>query len=91
MKSHGNGATEVCANNLLQLVRGEVPFDRIRGLDPALIDKPISSVRPDIEMGAEWIIENYEPRAKFAGVNFKPPDETGLGLLVEAILAKQEG
>ena len=91
MKAHGNGTPDVCANNLLRLVKGEVPLDRIRGLDPALMGKPISTVGPDIEMGAEWLMDNYEPRARFVRADIKEPGETGGDLSIEAILAEQEG
>ena len=33
MLAKGNGDKRVCVNNLLAIVRGEVPYDRIRGLD----------------------------------------------------------
>lgn len=60
MKAHRNGAPETCAANLLRIVRGEVPYDRVRGRDPALIDRPgnIDESIADIE----WLLETYEPR-----------------------------
>ena len=37
MRANGNGAPNVCASNLLRLIRGEVPYERIKGLDPRMI------------------------------------------------------
>lgn len=32
MRAKGNGDPAVCANNLVRISRGEVPYDRIRGV-----------------------------------------------------------
>lgn len=60
MKAHGNGNPETCAANLLRIVRGEVPFDRVRGRDGALVDQP--NATDDAIADAEWLLETYEPR-----------------------------
>lgn len=60
MKAHGNGTPETCASNLLHIVRGEVPFDRVRGRDGSLVDLPDPT--DDVIADAEWVLETYEPR-----------------------------
>ena len=60
MKAHGNGTPETCASNLLRIVRGEVPFDRVRGRDGALIDQP--NATDEAIADAEWLLKTYEPR-----------------------------
>ena len=60
MKAHGNGTPETCASNLLRLTRGEVPFDRVRGRDGALVDQP--NATEDAVADAVWLLETYEPR-----------------------------
>lgn len=60
MKAHGNGNPETCASNLLRIVRGEVPFDRVRGRDGDLIDRP--NATDDAVADIEWLLETYEPR-----------------------------
>ena len=60
MKAHGNGIPETCASNLLRIVRGEVPFDRVRGRDGALVDQP--NATDEALADAEWVIATYEPR-----------------------------
>lgn len=60
MKAHGNGNPETCASNLLRIVRGEVPYDRVRGRDGALVDQP--NATDEAVADAEWVLETYEPR-----------------------------
>lgn len=60
MKAHGNGAPETCAVNLLRIVRGEVPYDRVRGVDGKLVDQPNATA--DAQEDAQWVLETYEPR-----------------------------
>lgn len=60
MKAHGNGNPEACASNLLRIVRGEVPYDRVRGRDGALVDQP--NATDEAVADAEWVLETYEPR-----------------------------
>ena len=66
MKAHGNGTPETCASNLLRIVRGEVPFDRVRGRDGALIDR--ANVTDEATADAEWLLETYEPRVTVESV-----------------------
>ena len=60
MNAHGNGSPETCASNLLHIVRGEVPYDRVRGRDATLIDRPNATGAAAAD--AEWLLETYEPR-----------------------------
>lgn len=60
MKAHGNGKPETCASNLLRIVRGEVAYDRVRGRDGALVDRP--NATDEAVADAEWVLETYEPR-----------------------------
>ena len=62
MKAYGNGTPETCASNLLRIVRGEVPFDRVKGRDGALVDQP--NATDDAIADAEWLLETYEPRVE---------------------------
>ena len=73
MKASGNSAPELCALNLLRTVRGEVTFDRLRGLDARNIARPVGLATPDIEADAIWLISTYEPRVN--------PDEVALQAL----------
>ena len=70
MKASGNGRPETCAANLLRIVRGEVPFDRVRGVDGALIDQP--NVSEAAVADAEWVLETFEPRVEPESIEASP-------------------
>lgn len=89
MRASGNGSPDVCAANLLLTVRSEVPYERVKGLDPRLMDKPITAAEPEIKQDAEWLLETYEPRAEVTGITLTPRD-TGGGYIVTADIAENE-
>ena len=70
MKAHGNGKPETCASNLLRIVRGEVPYDRVRGRDGALVDQP--NAKDEAIADAEWVLETYEPRVSVESILADP-------------------
>lgn len=70
MKAHGNGTPETCASNLLRIVRGEVPYDRVRGRDGSLVDQP--NAVDEATADAEWVLETYEPRVTVESVEEHP-------------------
>lgn len=63
MQANENGMPALCVANLLRTVRGEVPYQRMKGLDASYTDMPSSLLQPLIETDAEWLVEHYEPRA----------------------------
>lgn len=71
MKASGNGAPAQCVANLLRIVRGEVPYERLKGLDARLIDSPSSTVEAELSADAEWLLENYEPRVSLDSLNLE--------------------
>ena len=68
MRASGNGAPQVCVNNLLQIARGEVPYERVKGLDPRLVDRPITTADLELRQDAEWLVDTYEPRAELKNI-----------------------
>ena len=62
MRASGNGSAQRCAENLLATVRGEVPYDRLKGLDARVVDKPYNEAQSLIQQDAEWVLDTYEPR-----------------------------
>lgn len=91
MRANGNGAPELCANNLLRMMRGEVPFERVKGLDPRLVDKAMTDAQTEIEADAEWVIGTYEPRVQFDGISISQADAKSGGFIVTANITKKEG
>lgn len=80
MLASGNGKAEVCANNLIKTTRFQVPYDRIKGIDGSLIDKPNRKLK--IAADAQWLIETYEKRAKVNSVTVKT-DGTDSGVTAD--------
>lgn len=68
MRAHGNGNKYRCVENLLAIVRGEVPYDRLRGLSARLVDLPAPEGQSQLVQDATWLVETYEPRAVLTNV-----------------------
>lgn len=90
MRATGNGAPSVCANNLLQITRGEVPYERVKGLDPRMIDRPQSIVEAEIQQDADWLLETYEPRVDVNAINIVPSEAHTGGFVVTADISEKE-
>ena len=69
MKPSGNGNVAQCVANLIATYQGEVPYQRLKGMDPKLIDENITTSEPKIKNHATWLIENYEERAEVNNIN----------------------
>ena len=67
MQASGNGTPHRCTGNLLKTIRGEVPYDRLRGIDPTLFDQPSRQAAPLLQADVEWVLRTYEPRADLTG------------------------
>lgn len=80
MKEKGNGDVDVCAQNLLATVRGEVPYDRLRGLDPRIVDRPAGDAKDAAARDAEWVLKTYEPRIDLDGVDITQGDNGDFGV-----------
>lgn len=81
MMAKGNGDPARCVQNLLQIARGEVPFDRIRGLDTTVFDRPAVTAAPALRSDAQWMLGVYEPRVAASSVEIKA-DEAKTGRFV---------
>lgn len=91
MRAQGNGAPQVCANNLLRLFRGEVPYERVKGLDPRIVDRPIMAAEMQLRQDADWLIETYEPRAEINTITITQSEAATGGFLVTADIKSKEG
>lgn len=90
MRAEGNGRPAVCADNLLKINRGEVPYERVKGLDPLMIDRPYSVVEAELQQDAEWLLETYEPRVEVNAINIDASDAVSGGFVVTADIKEQE-
>ena len=66
MKASGNGTPQTCVQNLLKTTRGEVPYERIKGIDRSLIDQPSETAASELAAEVEFVVETYEPREMVA-------------------------
>ena len=74
MLSANNSNPAVCVNNLIQIARGEVPYDRVKGIGFAQLDVPAGQAADEIVEDAEWMLGTYEPRAEIDSVEVTPTD-----------------
>lgn len=76
MRKSGNANPIVCANNLLHLFRGEVPYERVKGLDPRAIDRPTPDAEAEVIQDAHWLLGTYEPRVEVNGIGVTYSEDT---------------
>ncbi|MDE5758627.1 MAG: hypothetical protein K2H85_08445 [Allobaculum sp.] len=60
MRMKDNGNPLICARNLMNMSLGECPFDRLRGRDPAMLDRPMG--QSQAVQNAKLVLKLYEPR-----------------------------
>ena len=84
MMAKGNGAPQVCVNNLLRLFRGEVPYERVKGLDPRIVDRPVAVADAQLRQDADWLVDIYEPRAEIRSLTITHLDSTDGGFTITA-------
>lgn len=90
MRAIGNGDVSICANNLLRIFRGEVPYERVKGIDSRLIDRPLNDAEMDIQQDADWLLETYEPRAVVESVSVSLSDKVEGGIVINAKIKERE-
>ena len=69
MLASGNGNAMQCVANLVRIVRGECVYDRVKGIDSTLIDKPGDIAIPLMKEDIRWLIKTYEPRIDLDSVD----------------------
>ncbi len=75
MKSSGNGTPQQCVANLINLYQYEVPYARLKGMDPSIIDMPRDEAEVTVKNHASWLIENYEPRVTVNDIEINYTEE----------------
>ena len=91
MKAKGNGTIQVCVNNLLRLYRGEVPYERVKGLDPRIIDRSIVTADTELRQDADWLVDTYEPRAQITSISVAQIETVSGNFVVSAEIQNREG
>ena len=75
MKAFGNGKPQQCIANLLNLYQYEVPYARLKGMDPSIIDLPTDEAEILAKNHANLLIENYEPRVTVNDIEISYTEE----------------
>ncbi len=90
MRASGNGKPRVCAENLLKCVRGEVPYERIKGIAPRIVDAPYTEARQAFVQDSSLLIEIYEPRARLDYIDLIPADGAQGGFNIAMEITEKE-
>lgn len=88
MKARGNGAVPLCVENLMRIYRGENPYERLKGLNARIIDRPALDAEAEVLQDAEWCINTYEPRAQIGSLGVRGIDGTNGDFRVEATVSE---
>ena len=75
MKAFGNGKPQQCVANLLNLYQYEVPYARLKGMDPSIIDTPTDDAESAVINHVSTLIENYEPRVTVNDIKISYTEE----------------
>ena len=62
MRKEAHRNPEVCAENLMNTVRGECAYDRVKGINARIIDMPAEEAEFEAQEDARWNVETYETR-----------------------------
>lgn len=89
MRKTGNSLPEVCAANILSTIRGEVAYERIKGVDGTLHGQPMNTAAAEAETDAERQLEIFEPRIDVDHIEVIG-NETG-DFTYDIILSRKEG
>lgn len=77
MRASNNSDVQVCMDNLLKTVKGEVPYSREKGIKRNIVDLPSDAAKLQIVMSANECINDYEPRVDVRRVRPQVIDENG--------------
>lgn len=70
-KAKGNKRILQNVNNILNTIKGEVPYDRLKGRDPKNIDKLGAKNRNSLIEETYDLIRTYEPRVTVKSVQIE--------------------
>jgi len=71
MRESGNDNPKVCVMNLLRTKMGEVAYDRARGFDSSVMDRPTTIAISEYVEDAKRVISDYEPRVDVESIGLR--------------------
>jgi phage baseplate assembly protein W len=77
MKSEGNSNVQVCIDNLLKTIKGEVPYARDKGIEGGIVDMPLDEAEVELAASADECIDTYEPRVDIEDIDVNVLTENG--------------
>ena len=86
MQRKNNSDPAVCVSNLLRISRGEVPYERIKGISSAYIGTPAAHAVDEVVEDAGWMLGIYEPRAEIESIEADPTDEPSGHFAIKATI-----
>lgn len=89
MLANGNNELITCMNNLMLMRRGECAYNRIKGLEQDIIDMTMEDAELELMEDADFVVEQYEPRASLDDVEMEVDNEDGT-LSVHIILREAD-
>ena len=61
MRAEGNSNVQVCIDNLLKTIKGEVPYAREKGIEGGIVDLPHDDAEVELAASAVECLDTYEP------------------------------
>lgn len=77
------------AKNLLMLRMGEVPFDRLRGFDPALYEMPITRMQEELMPEVDRVLA-WEPDARAESARCYLDDNDNTVIEVVVVIGEED-
>lgn len=72
MQASGNDDVMLCIANLFSMRRGEIAYNRVKGIDQDIIDEDIMNAEIDLIEDAEFVVDQFEPRADIDNMSIDP-------------------
>lgn len=74
------GAQRIAQNvfNLIRTWKYEVAYNRVMGMDPSLLDKPLKASVAEYTSQVYQVVSRYEPRATVKEVKFLGANDEGV-------------
>lgn len=87
MKATGNGTPKQCVENLLSIIRGECPMDRVKGIDSRIFDKPRDIAAEELKEDVAWNVKTFEPRVNIEDLKIEIEEQKEGGYKLNAYIS----
>ena len=77
MRANNNSNVQVCVDNLLKTIKGEVPYSRRKGISKNIVDAAPDMIKIKLIISADTCIETYEPRLNIRNIKVRDVNMNG--------------